>query len=349
MQNQKIFRNLFKFVLPFFILFAGAIQANESSNSEKQIGFALKAKPKKLILPTVMTVHGQSDLYFGENPKKLIRVGQILGEQSRIVTPMEGDVTIDWDGGRRLTVLAGSEVLIPQVAPDSGEAKIIRLLRGSLRWQGPLQQTPKYTVVLESGLSLLELPNGDFVFTYDFEKAQFTGKVYSGELEFRAMNAETAVTLRKNQKATFQGILESGELAYDVLLHGRKIPRGKMLSQELMKGAEAEIFSEENEAKREQQRVKKVLAEKAARKAYLDSLQCQKPLGRLNECSWSCETGKGVLLKGKPKAFRCVGVGVNCVRRRCDANGKWVDAHILSGESARLVCLRPQDVKACDY
>lgn len=326
--------------------------SDSASGGEGKIQYRSQNAEKKHVFaqPKIAFVEGKSHLQMGESSPTIPVVGKVIGDQTRIKTPPEGRVGIDWEGERRLTVLEDSEVLIPAVAPDTGEAKIIRVIRGSVRWQGSLKSVPPYTVVLESGLTLLELPNGDFVFHYQPEKAEVTAKVYSGSLDFKAMNAESAIHLVKNQKASFKGLMEGGEIAYDILLAGRKIPQGKMQSIVTMEGMESALFSEENEAQREAARLARIAKAKAVRKAYLDSLQCQKPLAKLNQCSWTCEkSGKLALDSKHRKAFECQGKSIACVRRRCDANGKWVDAKAYEGESALRLCSEVQKVGACDY
>ncbi len=140
-------------------------------------------------------------------------------------------------------------------------------------------------------------------------------KVLEGFLEFSALNGEEHIKVKAGERGIFQGVIEGGEIAYDILLKGKKIPKGQLLavkpidSKEMAKVAEAEKKRLKDIERKKQNEMAR--ASKSKRPGAI----CEGPSGKLNECVWlclnnpknekkSCLVGKGRLPASASAAMR---------------------------------------------
>ncbi len=155
---------------------------------------------------------------------------------------------------------------------------------------------------------------------------QISVLVLQGQLTFGALNADESHRLSALQKATFTGVVDDGEIQQDLLLKGRKIPKGVLSPIESLSDVEKKRYSDEE--RKRQDMVKKIAAEKKA--SLVESknagLLCHAPQGLLNQCVWRMEKGK-------------------CVRRRCTADGLWKDPQDVGVSDCRNKAL----AQLCDY
>ncbi|HRO68238.1 MAG TPA: hypothetical protein PL182_11785, partial [Pseudobdellovibrionaceae bacterium] len=169
-------------------------------------------------------------------------------------------------------------------------------------------------------------------------------KVIKGEISFKALNAENAVSVGKGRKVRFQGVMEEGEIAYDILLHGKKIPRGVLGKVEEMTASEKEPFKAADQKIRERRaQAEKAEKERQAREKR-SGVICKAPSGRFNECAWVCENNP----KGS-KHCQTDREKVTCYRVRCNANGVWADRLNLPADEGRRRCQAATLVEKCDY
>jgi hypothetical protein len=277
----------------------------------------------------------------GEEAKP--KVKQVLIEKASLQTEAKSEVLIQIDAHRQLQLLENSHVVFPSISWETGETPVVILKSGSMRWK----ETPGkvYNIALRTDLFEFISPPGDFIFSYDPKKALAEVKAVTGTMEFSAMNAEESALVTAGQKVSFQGATESGEIVYDVLLKGKKIPRGKLGMVEALSADDKKLIEAP---------VKKVAAakkKKAAQEAAIADAPkapgdiCDKPPAKFNECAWVCEGNP----KNEKKVCRLEKPEVTCVRKRCNANGEWSEATPLSKEKAAGVCGVKPLVKACDY
>jgi hypothetical protein len=141
-------------------------------------------------------------------------------------------------------------------------------------------------------------------------------------------------------------VLENDEIVYDVLLKGKKIPRGKLGLVENFTSEEKKLYSETQLKKEEIQRLKKSQAEKKSQAPPRGKNDiCEQPNGKLNQCAWICENNP----KKEKKVCRLENPEVHCLRKRCNANGEWAEETEISKEKAASVCGVQPTVKDCDY
>ncbi|MCX7977680.1 MAG: hypothetical protein N2578_01620 [Bdellovibrionaceae bacterium] len=270
------------------------------------------------------------------------RRGMPLRETAEIETANDAFALIELDSERRVWLGANTRVEIPGISWDSGELPFLILKRGSFRWRQ--LQKAKYNIRLQSDLFDFVPPVSDFLISVDPKKATAEIKVISGQVDFSAMNAEDSVLVTAGHKVSFTGVIEEGEVAYDVLLKGRKIPRGKLGPVIPFDEKERKEFSEQalKVFGAQEERRRKIVS------GDLEELKpdqiCRNPPGKLNECVWRC--------MGQKSAGPCRTneAGISCVRSRCNANGQWADDAPLGTVEGRARCWAKRPVVGkCDY
>ncbi|AZZ36600.1 hypothetical protein CIK05_07290 [Bdellovibrio sp. qaytius] len=144
---------------------------------------------------------------------------------------------------------------------------------------------------------------------------------------------ETVKNLKFQEGAAFQGVLQkNGELEFDLLLEGRKVPKGEW--KEAFTCDFKQILKEMNDleaseiAKIKKNDQQKKAAEKK-RKVEFDKSLCHEPNGQFNECLWKWEDK-------------------SCIRYRCDGQGQWKDRQQLP-KNSRYQCETKPKVSKCDY
>jgi hypothetical protein len=302
---------------------------------------AAPAAPK---YPVLEEVHGKIKWTDKDGKVAAPKAKQTLIEKAALETEKDGVVVVQIDAHRRLKLLANSRVEFPAISWETGDAPVILLKFGSFRWK---EEAPKsYNIALRSDLFEFLSPVGDFVFTYDPKNVFAEVRALSGSMEFSAMNAEDVALVTAGQKVRFQGVRESDEIVYDVLLKGKKIPRGKLGLVEPLSDDDIKTYSGQKEKQEQAAHQKKIAEEKKAREKAKDPQQiCDKPGARLNQCAWTCENN----LKKEKKVCHLENPEVRCVRRRCNANGEWSEETEISKDKAKNLCGLQPNVKECDY
>ncbi|MNK22811.1 hypothetical protein D3C87_410920 [compost metagenome] len=294
--------------------------------------------------PMITEVQGQAWVTGKDGKRIFAKRKQALIEQAQIETSLSSRVKIDLDGQRSFIVQEASEVMLPAISWESGQAPVLLLKKGAVRWQQPAKERP-YNVAVRSDLFEFIPPAGDYVFIFEPSRAYAEVRVFDGGMEFSALNGEDSVWVKAGQQVGFQGVLEGGQIAYDVLLKGKKIPRGKLTAVVALDKNDLKLEEARIQALKKEEARKKAAVQNALDKAQREGIICEAPKARLNECSWICEKNP----KGEKKACLTSRPDVSCTRRRCNANGQWAEDTVLSAEIGGTVC-RPQVVIApCDY
>jgi hypothetical protein len=304
-------------------------------------GVAAEASPK---YPQVLEVRGKVKWTNKDGQVAAPKAKQVLVEKAVLETDAKAEIWLAIDAHRKLRLYPQSRLEIPAISWETGEAPVLILKSGSFRWQQEAKGT--YNIALHSDLFEFLSPQGDFVFRFDPATALADVKVLEGQMEFSAMNAEDVALVTAGQKVSFQGVREGDEIVYDVLLKGKKIPRGKLGLVQTQSAAEQKEFSVVQEKAASSARQKKVLAaKKASEKSKDPAAICLAPAARLNQCAWVCD-------KNPPKEKKVCHLEnpeVRCLRRRCNANGEWGEETEVPKDKAAGFCGAEAAVRECDY
>ncbi|WP_413294103.1 hypothetical protein ACLSU7_03160 [Bdellovibrio sp. HCB185ZH] len=295
--------------------------------------------------PAVEEIQGSVSLTGKDGGKVKLTTKTPLQEKALFETSEDSTVRVALDGVRHFVVLPNSTVLLPTISWEGGEAPVLTLRSGSVRWVQKESEKPSYNTVLRTDLYEFLPPAGDFIFHIDSPKAYGEVKVLKGSIEFSALNGETTAQAKTGEQVGFQGMVEGGEIAYDVLLKGKKIPRGNLTP--VTKISDKELASFDGAEKKRQAQAAQLAKkhQKATQAAKKSGAICSNPSARFNECSWVCV--------GNPKAEKkqCLLAksGVSCQRHRCNANGDWAEETLLNAQNASINCKAQPVVAPCDY
>ena len=299
---------------------------------------------KMVHYPQVLSYSGNIFIQSGlENKFRKAKVKEILREKVVIKTEAHSRIDLAIDKDRTATILDSTEIEIPAIAWESGQFTEMILKSGEIMWQQ--SGIADNNVTIKSPVFEVRPPVGISGFSYDDEHVLAEAKVYAGALEFSALNAETSVILTAGKSVRFQGVKEDGEVAYDILLKGRKIPKGQLQKIENLPESVMKIYSSAAMDQRKKSDLQKLMREKAQKESLGVGQICAKPGGKLNECSWSCLQNP----KGEKNNCLANNSGVSCVRRRCNANGLWGEETVLESGAAVLKCKAKPFVSVCDY
>ncbi len=235
---------------------------------------------------------------------------------------------------------------------QGGDSLLLNLQSGQMRWissvlreEGKKNIPPLSKVLLKTDLVELELSSADAGFLYDPRVPKVEVFNMNGNSNLRVRDSFESVRLEGKQKISFQGVIEEKEIAYDFLLEGKKVPKGILSSPITIAPKEEEVF-----IPRVRPRPKKELSGSGKKKDPLTSgklkdFLCEKPFGKINQCAWICQGPLGKKFKTCPTEK----ANVECVRRRCDANGNWTDPYSLPKDAGKLKCGAKPLVAPCDY
>ncbi|QDK37542.1 hypothetical protein [Bdellovibrio sp. NC01] len=295
--------------------------------------------------PQVAEVRGNVFLTGKDGKKQALKKTTPLIERALFETTEGATVKVLLDADRSFTVQEASEVLLPTISWEGGEAPVILLKKGELRWQQLTENKPTYNVALRSDLFEFLAPKGDFIFSINPAKAYAGVKVIKGSMEFSALNGEESSHVKAGQEAGFQGIIESGEIAYDILLKGKKIPRGNLTPVVSMSKKDLDGFSDEAAKAKRAAAQRKADDRKAAEEAKRSGAICSAPSAKFNQCAWVCLNNPAK----EKKACLTEKEGVSCVRRRCNANGVWAEESPVDAQKSSIQCKAQPVVAPCDY
>lgn len=298
------------------------------------------AKPENFFIfefkgrPQIVHLQEKADISKVSEPRQ----NKAIRGQAILRTDDKSEITIQVDPSIKLKIYPDSEVFFPNIVWESGQIENFILKRGRIRWEAEVASKIK----LESDLFESRLPAGIFLISYNPKTPQIQILCFKGEIDFQEKNGENSLLLKAGKKAHFLGKIEDGEIVYDILLHGRKIPKGQKSQIEDINAEEIKKYSREEELKLEKNQKKKAaeIAKKSLRKDEI----CQNPAGIFNECAWICE--------GNPKEQKKCRLDlarVKCVRKRCNANGIWSEPLGLDKASGSKICQVNPVVQTCDY
>jgi hypothetical protein len=296
------------------------------------------ARPATAKFPRVSFVKStaKSKVMNLKDPEKSheLKKNDVLTERAKIVTAAGSEVRLDLDPYSSVIIYENSELEIPVITWGEGEAPTLNLEKGRVF----VSCEKDCTRVVKTPLSQNVFTNGVYILEYNRNSPYVELIALHGGQDFRGLENEESVHLDAGQKVTFQGLKENEEVAYDILLKGRKVARGKLQPVITLKPEEVVALEAQNKkllrAVLETQK-KKTIPRKPGQ-------ICDAPFGELNQCSWVCEG-----LKKNMKTCNLEKSGVSCIRRRCNANGVWDDPTPLTKLNSR--CERQPVVGACDY
>jgi hypothetical protein len=247
-----------------------------------------------------------------------LKLKDILLEKALIKVGDKSQLKLELDPYSSILIYENSVVELPVITWGEAEIPEIKIQNGRVFYE--CEKDCHRT--LETPLSREVFTNGESWLEYVPESPRVELLVLHGNQEFKGLETEDSIIVHQGQKIVFQGLKEAGEVAYDTLLKGRKIARGKLQPVMTLSESDFSKLEKEFEVKRQAEKVPIKKFKRGAKQI------CERPLGELNQCSWIQQTAK----KNK-----------KCIRRRCNANGEWSDPQESTSCNPKL------KVAPCDY
>ncbi len=239
----------------------------------------------------------------------------------------EGELRVVHPVWGTFMLFSGTEVFFE----EKGSSLEISLGRGQMRFQKgsgtPLVKTPLTEV--------LECPS-DIVIEFAPEKPEAILTVLEGAGQWLALGRDV-ISFHRGERSRFRGILEDGQISFDLLLKAKKVARGDYLPLQVLPDELVTQISLQMDVRLP---VKKKVVKRVKKPGEI----CEAPFAKFNQCAWFC-------LNNPKKAKTCKTdlTQVQCVRRRCNANGVWSEETRVPA-SQKFYCDDPKvSLRACDY
>jgi hypothetical protein len=143
---------------------------------------------------------------------------------------------------------------------------------------------------------------------------------------------EKEVALKSFEGIAFTGVLEKQRVAYDLLLQGKRIPKGsweKTKSCSFSELTEKETAFRDLQNQRKQSALEKINRLKKKKADNDAQYLCHQPYGQFNDCHWKNENEV-------------------CTRYRCNADGQWGARTELTARQNHF-CIGRNSVAKCNY
>ncbi len=227
-----------------------------------------------------------------------IKEGTLLITGGTFTTSPEAQARIELDSENAFILLGDSKVEFSLLSDEKKSAFYVVLISGKMRVISAGSNQIQYGTPVTNDFYQF----GEFILSYDSSLVRATMTSVRGVFQFRGFQGESSSRIGPGEQAYFQGVLEDGAPVFDFLLKSKKVARGELGPVIALPKAEYEILDSSTQFKKLEK--PKQIEKRPKRVDHI----CDKPPGRFNDCVW----------QKKQSA---------CVRRRCNANGQWVDSH----------------------
>jgi hypothetical protein len=235
----------------------------------------------------------------------------------------DGQARLELDPNSSLILLENSEIQIPKIDSELGLVSEVFLVKGRIRID--FKESAERSIA--TLISRDAFKDCEALFEYNPATAKLSVFVFTGALDFRGFEGERKVHVGPHQRAEFQGVLEEGAPAFDVLLKGRKVARGSLSEAQNIADPEFALLEKSTEIQRPP-------PPKPPPKPKPKPGQiCVSPFAKLDECVW----------RWTPKTKECR-------RQRCAADGQWIDSFVYPADQGPCEVLQRQPkVGICDF
>lgn len=275
------------------------------------------------------------------------KIGFKVFEKDYIETGADGKLKIKFKDDNVVNLTPDSKLTIEEHAfdPAKGNKKtLLNLIYGKVRSSVKQSYNGENYYEIKTKTAVAGVRGTDFVVSYrddEKNKIESTVQTISGSVVLSDVKKTKKTSIPASTFASF--VIEKGnENVFNESDIGNFIARGyltpvfKMTSEELRQLEINTNFSQEEDSEA------RTLA--SSNKVEDGKSICSSPSGDFNQCAWICNNNP----KGEKKCRTDLPT-VDCVRKRCNANGRWAEETRLPA-SFQDMCdgIKPL-IKPCDY
>jgi hypothetical protein len=293
---------------------------------------------RKKSVGSIIVAHGNAWLLREDGQKLDIKVGRKVYEKDSILTGPSGKVKVVFNDGSRTVVTPDSRFKVEylKINKKSGTKQTLhKLLFGKVRAhvEGDYKRKNQHYKI-KSPTAVAGVRGTDFVFSYSPKQGKTQVETLTGTVQLGGLGADEKILIPPGRGGSFVvasnnevGVFEDEDI-------NQFVYRGKLspvydLTVDQMNKLDRETTLEDGR--------------EVASKESVASI-CSAPNGDFNDCYWKCVNNPR-----SAKSCRTDLKSVHCIRRRCNAAGKWSDEERLPA-SARNRCEADRVVVApCDY
>lgn len=270
--------------------------------------------------------------------KKLkIAKGMRVHEKDKIITRLRGHVKIVFDDGNIVNIKPASEIVVEEYEHGKEKRALLNLIKGKVRSKVKQKyngETSYYRVQTKAAVAGVR--GTDFVVEYDDGERSVTKiSTIEGVVKFGGKNYEERVDIRGGQAASFIVAANDSDVFSEDEI-SEFVAKGYMTPVYDLSAAELEELKTRTE-------VGDPLANRKLASQPVDYI-CSSPQAKLNQCVWICQNNP----KGSERC-RTDLPQVNCVRKRCNANGDWAEESRLPASFHTSCEPKGHRVDECDY
>lgn len=318
---------------------APPVAPNENKEVAKTAPAVELVEARGAEVATAKIVKGKVWQQLPDGQKLELKENARVHEKDIILTEKDSEAQIAFDDGNISNVQANSKLKIQQYdKSDKKDGKaILDLLSGKIRTQVNKKYDGKNSYFqVKTKAAVAGVRGTDFVVTYqviDQQKIETKVETLEGRVVLASKDDTEKVEIGAGEGSSFLVAANEGEIfdedeITDFVARGYMTPVYKMSEADLKKLDKDTGFGLNG---------RNVAAAK-------EKPVCNSPKGEFNQCVWSCVNNP----KGESKC-RTDLPQVNCVRKRCDAEGQWSDEQRLPA-SFHDSCKPDGDrVGPCDY
>ncbi len=254
-----------------------------------------------------------------QNSEKLIKFGDLIQSDTVILTGPKDEVRLQVGEAKTPTAkyFLQSSSLLQIVNPEKDpikRAQVDQVHFDFILGEGKILASG-FSDIYTLNLVVKEMLPSEVAVEFDASTAGSRVQVIQGRVEIQGLGQAENLVLIANQKAGFQGKVEEGQAAFDILMQGKKVAKGQLTPIETLKVVEKKQLVDWS---------KTLQYVPPPPKKVVITWLCEKPKATYNQCTWNQETSK-------------LGETI-CVQRRCLADGHWGEPTEMPYQQAESLC-----------
>lgn len=297
----------------------------------------------KAVFPVVAEVDDVENVAWKkhEGNNIVLKKRMTIREQDVLETGSKGKLQIKFKDGNVLTLTPKTKLKVTTMIyqPERQEKRtVLDLLKGKIR--NKVHQKYKganshYRVRTKSAVAGVR--GTDFVVSFGQlknQKIETKIETLTGDVTLMSPDETQKISIKKGQYASFVATADSANVFDDEDI-SEFVNRGYLTPVYEMNEDEIEEINKETE-----------LFARTATKPLVPIVKsiCSQPMGEINQCAWFCVNNP----KGE-KVCRAELPNVQCIRKRCNANGDWADETRLPSSFKDTCVGNKVLVGPCDY